>query len=376
MGKKLISVLLFCVIIPPLKAQKKKINYTFEIFLEIRNEEENLHFIYPKQIVTDSDGNIFISDQRLSGVKKFNSKGEYLGCIGRRGRGPGEFLEITTMFISPDDELHLIDRLNMRLTKLTTTGEVIKTLDFPEKKMISPWQGKISETGEIYLLFRNYSIDSAEPLNKNIIHAYNNLFNKMENSIGNLELLGNIDIEFEDALIGGPTTAYFDYKKNNLILAPFLNTGKVFHFKKVNDTWNKSEYVQHIFSEKKYELFDIDKRPENAIVIGSKYGPFSATIFQSNAGAFFNSDSTFVVFSYQQNNENRYEFGANLYNHKRKEYLGYTKIEELSIPENNAFQASPVTPMWFDGEKYYFIDIRADDPKLIVATIDFNATYK
>lgn len=45
----------------------------------------------PEYIVSDSDGNVYISGANTGNVKKFNSQGDLLLTIGQSGTGDGEF---------------------------------------------------------------------------------------------------------------------------------------------------------------------------------------------------------------------------------------------------------------------------------------------
>lgn len=47
----------------------------------------------------DADGNVFRVDKSQSNIQVFDALGNQRGVIGRAGQGPGEFLDITTIFI-------------------------------------------------------------------------------------------------------------------------------------------------------------------------------------------------------------------------------------------------------------------------------------
>lgn len=51
----------------------------------------------------DSDGNVLILDEQYHDLKVFGPKGQHLVTVGRAGRGPGEFIQPTTLnWIGPD----------------------------------------------------------------------------------------------------------------------------------------------------------------------------------------------------------------------------------------------------------------------------------
>jgi hypothetical protein len=54
--------------------------------------EKNIYFWGPTKIDGDTSCNIFISDQKWGHIFQFDSSGNFLKKIGRKGQGPGEFI--------------------------------------------------------------------------------------------------------------------------------------------------------------------------------------------------------------------------------------------------------------------------------------------
>ncbi|MBN1271612.1 MAG: hypothetical protein JXB26_05020 [Candidatus Aminicenantes bacterium] len=62
-------------------------------------------FSSPRDINTDSKGNIFVLDYRESTIKKYDPNGNHIINIGREGQGPGEFENPRAMSITAQDEI-------------------------------------------------------------------------------------------------------------------------------------------------------------------------------------------------------------------------------------------------------------------------------
>lgn len=62
----------------------------------------------------DGRGRYYVVETYGTEIKVFNSAGMYLQSIGREGGGPGEFMGISAISISPGDILHIFDWSNMR----------------------------------------------------------------------------------------------------------------------------------------------------------------------------------------------------------------------------------------------------------------------
>lgn len=60
-------------------------------------------------IKSDSEGRIFLTDQRALQMHVFDPHGEYLTSIGRDGSGPGEFQSLTRIYIDQNDRVFVFD---------------------------------------------------------------------------------------------------------------------------------------------------------------------------------------------------------------------------------------------------------------------------
>jgi hypothetical protein len=81
----------------------------------------------PFSVVTDSSGNIYIADESDQSIKTFDREGNYLKSIGGRGRGPGEFMNMSIMTTAGKDTLLIQDRGKLEFIYLKTDGEFISS---------------------------------------------------------------------------------------------------------------------------------------------------------------------------------------------------------------------------------------------------------
>jgi sugar lactone lactonase YvrE len=73
----------------------------------------------------DQSGRIYLSDPSGPAIYVFDSTGKHLRSIGRRGKGPGEFLWITMLARRPDGNLVVYDSHNARMSVFDTAGRGI-----------------------------------------------------------------------------------------------------------------------------------------------------------------------------------------------------------------------------------------------------------
>jgi len=87
--------------------------------------------IQPRHVLSDRTGRIWIADLAILAVKVFDQKGNHILTISRKGGGPGEFQDITTMTINLQGELVVVDYINARFTIFSPEGRFIATHRLP-----------------------------------------------------------------------------------------------------------------------------------------------------------------------------------------------------------------------------------------------------
>ena len=62
-------------------------------------------FQWPVQIITDCEGNLYVSDEATHKVSKFNPDGEFVSRWGNEGSGKGEFTAPTGISFDPEGNM-------------------------------------------------------------------------------------------------------------------------------------------------------------------------------------------------------------------------------------------------------------------------------
>jgi hypothetical protein len=111
-------------------------------------KDPNLAFGAPYDVVTDSQGNIYVLDQRNTRIQKISPEGEFLMSIGRRGQGPGDFQDLFSMDIDSADRLFVFDFMNKRIQVMTPEGKAERGI-----KLFSPSivRVRLLNSGEIVM---------------------------------------------------------------------------------------------------------------------------------------------------------------------------------------------------------------------------------
>lgn len=68
-------------------------------------------------IAVDEEGALYVLDNKACTIRKFSREGKFITSFGRRGQGPGEFLNPNKLYLQKDS-LYVLDSKNLRITLL------------------------------------------------------------------------------------------------------------------------------------------------------------------------------------------------------------------------------------------------------------------
>jgi hypothetical protein len=99
-----------------------------ELSIGVAAGAEEYMFQNAWEVVVDNNERIFVSDRRAFHIKVFDKFGKYVKTIGRKGQGPGEFSQISSIQITPRNELMIYERMGFKLTFFSLDGDYIRTV--------------------------------------------------------------------------------------------------------------------------------------------------------------------------------------------------------------------------------------------------------
>ena len=99
---------------------------TFVEELSIGGEEYDM-LSRPMSFIVNQEGCIFISDIQDQTIKVFDSNGDFIRTIGRKGEGPGEFAYLGSQTFLPDGRLLAMDSMTMRLNLFDPEGTYLSS---------------------------------------------------------------------------------------------------------------------------------------------------------------------------------------------------------------------------------------------------------
>ena len=109
---------------------------------------------WPVAIVSDGEGNFFISDEACHRISKFNAEGEFLGKWGEFGSEAGQLNAPAGMAFDSDENMYVADGLNHRVQKFTKDGEFLGQwggFGTGNGEFNMPWGVAVDEFDDVYV---------------------------------------------------------------------------------------------------------------------------------------------------------------------------------------------------------------------------------
>ncbi len=126
-------------------------------------EDINQYFRFPRAVIADKKGNIYICDTNAVEVKKFDKNGKFLWSLNKKGQGPGEFNRPIDIALDKIGNIYVSDQNNR---KIETFSEGGKYKEGFKTEIGAPLEIAVNSKGYIYItLLRS--------INENILHKLN-----------------------------------------------------------------------------------------------------------------------------------------------------------------------------------------------------------
>ena len=115
----------------------KNFKYLTEELFSIGGTEEDITdtnevFNDITMIKSDSEENLYVLDRRKSVIRKFDTNGDFVLSMGKRGTGPGEMIRAIDMTIT-EDTIYVSDRRSRKVLRFDTNGKFINDIMMPRE---------------------------------------------------------------------------------------------------------------------------------------------------------------------------------------------------------------------------------------------------
>lgn len=321
---------------------------------------------------TDSQGNIYLADHPRADVKVFNREGTYVTTIGKRGQGPGEIQEVTSMLVTTGGDLLIVDRMNLRVTRFSEMGARMEMYSLPEKSFISPTIIRSLGPTQYALYYRILSSMS----NNDVIHLYADDFATVEGSLAPLDEIWDLEVPFLRAIAGNPRGARMaTLGANRVYIAPYVYHGVIYQYDRQGSEWHLTRLpgTKLPYAPYKLQPTKSGSYPRRAAWrINGPGGRFVATIRHSSRGLFALQDGRLVHFTVRFEGEDELDdayldvevFDSN------GTFIGSGPVLNME-PFGNDEQPI-IEVLWRDeNDRFYLTDHRGGFPVLRVMRLEY-----
>lgn len=303
-------------------------------------------FDKPRDIDVDNSSNIYVADEGSMSIKVFNQTGKFIKTIGRRGRGPGEFLSLRALNINSDGELLVVNGLGFRVTKFNLEGEVLDTYSMSKKTQDIVFFNQLFRlSSEKHLiLYKKFGPVGNED---EIFHVWEKDFTNRIYNFGSFKQL-DFDEGFETVVARAGVGSMFLKGHKKLLFAPISYKGFIYEYEKKENQWTTGKNVHgyNQLPKPSYKIIQTIKQPTPAkikknrdvsapIELYTQNGVFKGDIYTTSAGIFTLNNGCTVHFSFiktqgrGEKDKGTWKLGAELFD-KNLKYLGYFSLSTFN----------------------------------------------
>ncbi len=304
---------------------------------------------------------MYITDSSDNAIRVFDGNGTFIHTIGGRGRGPGEFSEITDFYFDDENQLIVLDRRQSRVTIFDDEKNLLNTKMLPESIHASAQFIYPSDQGYL-LAFINLI---QEKQNGHFLHYFDHSFEEKKNEFFDLyEIYFDSGNPFEARLSKSPTYLSTTFGDNKIAMVPYIYTGTV-------GTFNKQVMTSSILGiplDDFYEKHDWDNRNQirdnsNESGFGSMSGR-SGNYFFRMIGATFGlvGNSNYLLHFYGRFEEGKILPKVNIYKVGDNDFLRTIDLSDNDISFIGVDNTFSFKPLYLDEEnRLYVADLYYDE---------------
>lgn len=134
--------------------------------------DDHYFFTSLREIKVDKEGRIYVLDNKTARIQVYDINGKYIGTIGGKGQGPGEFFVPYNLFLDEKGNIYVSDTMTRKITVFTESWTYKESISLNEIA-----HGKFSVDKEGYILFNSVAFNSEGNMNINF-----NKLNPKENT--------------------------------------------------------------------------------------------------------------------------------------------------------------------------------------------------
>jgi len=321
---------------------------------EVFDDSKILSFIF--DAVSDSEGSMYLVDPSTQYIHSYDNNSDYRWTIGGRGGGPGEFQNITSLYMDRDNHLYVCDGIQARVTIYDTDGnkQNVVSLDVGRRTI-----ERIGLLPNGKLIIPYYNDD-----NEKLIHLYSVDDGSYYNSLVHIEEISRSWDELEKEFVKNRIGSALGYHDDLIIYVPEHYSGIIYLFQKnLFGNWHKLDEIEGYRIIHPSISFHITRYETHERSHMSGYNPLGSGYMHYeyhsiSFGLFPKNDGTVVHISYISTDDGM-QLVLEHFDIENRMLKSYSIIDELDI----AFRPQK-HPVWVDSDGYIYLADNSEWPKL------------
>lgn len=236
-------------------SQNFELNLESSLILGEENSDSTQYMFGNIRLInSDEDGFIYVADGSDNSIRVFDKNGNFSHQMGGRGRGPGEFSEISYFELSQDNMIIAIDRYQARVTFFNSDGTLFKTSLLKIKNLSNAqYIFQNIDNDSFYIVYRDYQNEDDQGY---LLHLFDHTFeHELDRSLSVFDYFYDSSVPFEKRISIIPYLAT-RFGEHNIAIVPRMYTGTI-------ATLNLENSVETLIGEPiddPYKIYDWENR--------------------------------------------------------------------------------------------------------------------
>lgn len=345
------------------------------------NANEAYLFGTPSRVVVDSQNRFYVAEKRQNQIKVFDQTGLFLTRIGQRGRGPGEFQDLSGMVIDEQDRLVVIDRFTQRVTVFSNLGEELTTIPLPPDNFLEPWAFFRLRSHEFGVVAVPLGERGISPNNPNLISVYDTTFSRQISTFAPAsDIYEDTEDPFTKSLIRRGGRVHVASNNQDLLwIATQYYDGIIHRYQYREDGWYHEEWQGTSYDESAYEAYRAETAGELESLMEEKNvssvmngvnGRFVVVVRRYSLGLFCLNDDKIVNFVFTRKDSEQ-TIGVEIFQ-PDGQFMGYAPVEfrHLEGSRSGSSRAPSIIGMDHD-DRFYMVDYGSGPPVIRVMRLEY-----
>ncbi|MEM9291999.1 MAG: 6-bladed beta-propeller [Acidobacteriota bacterium] len=307
----------------------------------------------PVGAATDSRGEVYVLDIASMSFKVYSpAGGELLRTLGGRGRGEGEFLNVSAFTIDRQDRLVAIDGTSRKIVVLDRQGELLETHPIDTISMLWPrWLQQLPDGRFLFL----YKMPEAHPNGTQrpdapfFLHLYSQDLSTKLAAFASEDDFGPMDDLLTDAYAQVRPGSVAVLQDGSVLFAPSLYRGQIHRYQELDGQWRRTETISgYVPQNPPLEQVEADQEHHYMNMQVTRQGRrYASRIRNESRGLFQRGDGNLVhlsVLSAGVYPNDQVYFGAEIFS-PQGELQGYGVLDQLT----DHHHTEQFYPDWMDS---------------------------